>query len=57
MDKKKLIRLIEEDLQVLSETLGNFSRMSIYNPYRKDFIAHTKKDIGFMLDLHKKHSQ
>ena len=55
--RKQLVQLIEEDIQILSESLGHFSRISIYNPIRKEGIEHTKKDIEFMLNLRKKYSE
>ncbi len=52
--RQELLSSIEENIMVLNETLGNFNRMSIYNPHREGFIKHTKKDIDYMLDLREK---
>ena len=49
--RMELIALIEEDIQVLSESLGNFNRMSIYNQHKSGFVEQTKKDINYMVDL------
>jgi len=56
MDSKKqeIIDKIDEDLMILNETLGHFSRLSIYNESRLGFINHTKKDIEYMVDLRDK---
>jgi hypothetical protein len=49
--RQELLSLIEEDIMVLTDSLGNFSRMSIYDPSKEDFMEHTKRDIDFMLEL------
>lgn len=53
-NREEILKTIEEDLMVLSETLGNFSRMSIYNPDKKFFVQRTKEDIDHMLKLREK---
>lgn len=61
---KELIRLIDEDLDVLRQTLNNFKRMKttsidkegeeIARRNKKEFIQATLDDIKFMLDLRRK---
>lgn len=52
--RKKLIKIIEEDIQVLHETLGNFQRMSVYDRNKNDFVKNTEENIEFMMELRKK---
>jgi len=52
--RKELIKIIEEDIQILNDTLGNFSRMSIYNPNKKGFVKNTEDSIDYMMELRKK---
>jgi len=52
--RKKIINDIEENIQTLSETLGNFNRMSIYVPDKKFFVKNTEESIEYMLSLREK---
>lgn len=47
--------LIDDDINILIETLSNFKRMKHSNPYRKGFIEDTEKNIQWMLNFKKQY--
>ena len=49
MPNQELLNLIDEDIDVLRETLSNFERMKDSNPDKKYFTEQTKRDIDWML--------
>ena len=49
--KQEILKIINENIVILHETISNFQKMKDSHPMKKQFVERTKEDIVWMLEF------